>query len=109
MANLSPTPWLTLEGNTSAEQYMYNQVQECKSIVQSVEHRFDGWQIKFWDMEWNAEKKCWIYEIYPDETRDIIDYYNRPRCPGCNGEPGPDYHGYICSHKCWKTVNNLTH
>lgn len=75
MNNLGPTPWLTLEGNESAENYMYHQNQEMKSLQESVARLFDGWQIRHWDTFWNQEKKCWTFEVYPDEQRDINEYY----------------------------------
>lgn len=77
MDNLGPTPWLTLEGNKNAEDYMWNQLQESLSVQNLVAGLFDGWQIRHWDMEWDAERKVWTIEIHQDETVDITDYYRK--------------------------------
>lgn len=104
MDNLGPTPWLTLEGNKTAEDYMWHQLQESLSVQNMVAGLFDGWQIKHWDMEWDTERKVWTIEIHQDETVDVTDYYrNRPCCPECKGKPGDEWNNYICSKECWKS------
>lgn len=76
MNNLPAQPWLTLEGNRSAEEYMYNQNQEMKSIQETVARLFDGYPIRYWDLFWDDRMKCWTIDIYPDKQTDIGEYYS---------------------------------
>lgn len=76
MGNLQEQPWLQPEFSKTAKEFIHQQIQELTSIKQTIESLWDARAIKYWDLIWDEDKKCWTFDIYPHEPFDIIEYYN---------------------------------